>query len=91
MVAWLRNDLAADSAKRRTLAHFHHPFFSSGGEHDDQPQVRPIWGSLYAANAAVVVSGHDHLSSASPPKGPTARSTERGASASSWWGRVARR
>jgi acid phosphatase type 7 len=60
MVAWLKNDLAANSSHKCTLAYFHHPLFSSGGEHGNQPQVRPIWDALYAANADVVVSGHDH-------------------------------
>jgi len=59
MVTWLRKDLAANPAQC-TLAYFHHPLFSSGGEHGDQPQVRPIWKALYAADADVVVGGHDH-------------------------------
>jgi hypothetical protein len=56
---WLRNDLAASPADC-TLAYFHHPLFSSGSDHGDQPEVRPLWDALYAANADVVVSGHDH-------------------------------
>lgn len=59
MVAWLKRDLAANPTKC-TLAYFHHPRFSSGGDHGNQPVVRPIWKTLYAANADVVVGAHDH-------------------------------
>jgi acid phosphatase type 7 len=59
MVSWLKNDLAANASHECTLAYFHHPLFSSGN-HGNQPQVRPIWAALYAADADVVVSGHDH-------------------------------
>ena len=59
MVTWLKRDLAANPAEC-TLAYFHHPLFSSGGDHGDQPAVRPIWKALYAANADVVVGAHDH-------------------------------
>lgn len=59
MVAWLKRDLAANPSKC-TLAYFHHPLFSSGSDHGNQPQVRPIWRALYAAGAEVVVGGHDH-------------------------------
>ena len=59
MVTWLRKDLAANPT-RCTLAYFHHPLFSSGSDHGDQPQVRPLWKALYAADAEVVVGGHDH-------------------------------
>jgi hypothetical protein len=58
MVSWLRNDLAANP-NRCTLAYFHHPLFSSG-KHGNQTKMRPAWEALYAANADVVVNGHDH-------------------------------
>jgi acid phosphatase type 7 len=58
MLSWLKKDLAANP-KRCTLAYFHHPLFSSG-EHGNQTKMRPVWDALYAANADVVVSGHDH-------------------------------
>ena len=58
MVRWLKRDLAANRS-RCTLAYFHHPLFSSG-EHGNQPKMRSSWAALYAANADVVVSGHDH-------------------------------
>ena len=59
MVGWLEEDLAANSDKRCTLAYFHHPLFSSG-EHGNQTKMKPAWKALYAANADVVVNGHDH-------------------------------
>ena len=59
MVGWLKNDLASNPTKC-TLAYFHHPLFSSGSEHGSDPKMRPSWAALYAANADVIVSGHDH-------------------------------
>jgi len=57
-VQWLRSDLAANPA-RCTLAFFHHPRFSSG-YHGTSSRMRPIWDVLYAANADLVLNGHDH-------------------------------
>jgi acid phosphatase type 7 len=68
MVGWLQRDLAAHRS-RCTLAYFHHPLFSSG-EHGNQPQVRPIWEALYAADADVVVSAHDHSYERFAPQRP---------------------
>ena len=68
MVGWLERDLAAHRTEC-TLAYFHHPLFSSG-EHGDQPQVRPIWEALYAADADVVVSAHDHSYERFAPQRP---------------------
>ena len=55
---WLRDDLAANP-NRCTLAYFHHPLFSSG-KHGNVAKMGPAWDALYAANADVVVNGHDH-------------------------------
>ena len=68
MVAWLERDLAAHRT-RCTIAYFHHPLFSSG-EHGNQPQTRPIWEALYAADADVVVSAHDHSYERFAPQRP---------------------
>jgi acid phosphatase type 7 len=68
MVGWLQRDLAAHRS-RCTLAYFHHPLFSSG-EHGNQPQVRPIWEALYAADADVMVSAHDHSYERFAPQRP---------------------
>jgi hypothetical protein len=56
---WLREDLAAHPVAC-TLAYFHKPLFSSGGAHGNDPVMKPLWDALYAANADVVVNGHDH-------------------------------
>ncbi|CAA9436591.1 MAG: Alkaline phosphatase [uncultured Rubrobacteraceae bacterium] len=58
MLTWLKKDLAANPGAC-TLAYFHHPLFSSGA-HGNTTKVRPIWKALYAANAEVVLNGHDH-------------------------------
>jgi acid phosphatase type 7 len=55
---WLRRNLAKHRT-RCTLAYFHHPLFSSG-EHGNQTKMTPTWEALYAADADVVVNGHDH-------------------------------
>lgn len=58
-VEWLREDLAAHPAAC-TLAMWHHPRFSSGREHGDDPGMRDVWQVLYDARAELVLSGHDH-------------------------------
>ncbi len=79
MLTWLKRNLAANSGKECTLAYFHHPLFSSGSEHGNQPKVRPIWNALYAASADVVVSGHDHDYERFAPQRPDGtRAKERG-------------
>jgi hypothetical protein len=74
MVTWLKNDLAANP-KKCTLAYFHHALFSSGSEHGDDAYikdwVKPIWDVLYAANADVVVNGHDHDYERFAPQNPS--------------------
>ncbi len=59
-VRWLEDDLAANNGTNCTLAYFHHPLFSSGGKHGNTPEVKPLWEALYAADADVVLSAHDH-------------------------------
>jgi len=56
---WLAADLAASDAFC-TIAIWHHPRFSSGDEHGNDPSVDPFWRALYAAGVDVVVNGHDH-------------------------------
>ena len=55
---WLRADLAASTA-RCTLALWHQPRFSSG-YHGGDPAVAPLWNTLYAAGADLVLNGHEH-------------------------------
>lgn len=57
--AWLAADLAASRATC-TIAVFHHPRFSSGERHGSDPTMDPLWRALYAADADVIVNGHDH-------------------------------
>jgi acid phosphatase type 7 len=59
MVTWLKGDLAANPSSC-TLAYWHHPVFSSGSAHGNDPKMIPSWDALYAAGADVVLSGHDH-------------------------------
>lgn len=57
-VRWLQEDLAASGA-RCTLALMHQPRFSSG-EHGDDRAMGALWDALYAADAELVLAGHDH-------------------------------
>jgi acid phosphatase type 7 len=59
MVTWLKEDLAANPSSC-TLAYWHHPVFSSGSAHGNDPKMIPSWDALYAAGAEVVLSEHDH-------------------------------
>jgi acid phosphatase type 7 len=56
---WLRQDLGAHPSKC-TLAYWHKPLFSSGLKHGNDLEVKPLWDVLYAADADVVINGHDH-------------------------------
>jgi hypothetical protein len=68
-VAWVNNDLAANS-KHCTLAYWHHPRWSSG-PHGSDSSVTPFWNALYAAGADVVLVGHDHLYERFAPQNAT--------------------
>lgn len=57
-IEWLRKDLTSNPADC-TLAYWHHPLYSSG-EHGNHPKVKPIWKALNAADADLVINGHDH-------------------------------
>ncbi|MEO6593346.1 MAG: metallophosphoesterase [Planctomycetota bacterium] len=68
MMTWLQADLAADSA-RWTIAFFHHPPYSFGGHHSDNPfdsggrlfDMRQIaLPILEAGGVDLVLSGHSH-------------------------------
>lgn len=69
---WLADELATNQA-RCTLAIWHHPRFSSGDEHGDDPAVDPFWRALYAAGADVVINGHDHDYEVFAPQDPKGR------------------
>jgi hypothetical protein len=55
---WLRNDLAATSA-RCVLAYWHHPRFTSSRS-TPNPAIEAAWQALYESGAEVVLGGHEH-------------------------------
>src|SRR5882757_3541766 len=69
---WLRDDLAAHPVAC-TLAYFHKPLFSSGGQHGNDLTVKPLWDALYRGGTDVVVSGHDHDYERFAPQTPEAK------------------
>jgi hypothetical protein len=76
-VTWLKNDLAASSAKC-VLAYWHKPRFTAGN-YSDLSSFQPFWDALYAANADVVINGHDHNYQRYAPMTPSgARDSVRG-------------
>jgi calcineurin-like phosphoesterase family protein len=75
---WLRQDLAQHHSLC-TLAYFHKPLFSSGQKHGNDPQMKPLWDALYAANADVILGGHDHDYERFAPQDPDGKpDTKRG-------------
>jgi acid phosphatase type 7 len=68
---WLHDDLSAHPAKC-TLAYWHKPLFSSG-QHGDDWEVKPLWDDLYAANAEIVINGHDHDYERFAPQDPSGK------------------
>lgn len=56
---WLKADLQAHPAAC-TLAYWHKPLFSSGGSHGNDSSTQAFWVDLYAAHAALILTGHDH-------------------------------
>jgi Bacterial Ig-like domain (group 2)/Calcineurin-like phosphoesterase len=67
---WLRQDLA-NTKVRCTLAYWHHPRFSSGVDHGDDPMMQPLWEALYDYGVEVVISAHDHIYERFAPQTPT--------------------
>ena len=74
--AWLVADLAESDAAC-TLAYWHHPRFSSG-PHGNDGNVAPFWDALAAADADVVLGGHDHLYERFAPQAPSAEASPDG-------------
>ena len=58
-LAWLEADLAT-SAKKCTLAYWHHPRWNSGS-HGDFARATPIWKILQAHGVELVLNGHEHF------------------------------
>jgi hypothetical protein len=57
---WLRADLAANP-RRCVAAMWHHPRFSSGEEHGNDPSTADLWRALQDAGAELVLVGHEHM------------------------------
>jgi uncharacterized protein YjdB/PKD repeat protein len=66
---WLRADLAAHP-NACTLAYWHEPRFSSGGN-GSAVRTQPMWQALYDYGADVILNGHDHDYERFAPQTPT--------------------
>jgi hypothetical protein len=71
---WLRVDLARTD-KKCVLAYWHHPRFRSSVDSTKDPpgpqkDSKAFWDALYAANADVVVNGHQHFYERYAPQTP---------------------
>lgn len=73
---WLRRELAVGRAQC-TVAYWHHPRFSSG-LHGGTEEMAPVWETLHAAGAEVVIAGHDHTYERFAPLDATGRPDPRG-------------
>ncbi len=58
-LTWLENDLTAHPHACTIIA-MHHPRFSSGYEHGNNPEVRQFWRVAYRHRVDVALAGHDH-------------------------------
>ncbi|MGQ0648855.1 MAG: metallophosphoesterase, partial [Gemmatimonadaceae bacterium] len=67
---WLRADLAA-TLKPCILAYFHHPRWSSDGEHGNDATIANFWDALYEVGADVVLNGHAHVYERFAPMNPS--------------------
>jgi hypothetical protein len=57
--SWLEGQLAANPSACSLMV-FHHPRFSSGGEHGSSRAVKPFWDIAYRYGVDLALSGHDH-------------------------------
>jgi 3',5'-cyclic AMP phosphodiesterase CpdA len=58
-LAWLKADLKSHP-NQCVAAYWHQPRWSSGTEHGDYVPVAPFFEALYAANADLILNGHEH-------------------------------
>ena len=56
---WIRDDLAAHPTPC-AVAMWHHPRFSSGIEHGNDPAMRDIWRALQQGGVDLALTGHEH-------------------------------
>jgi hypothetical protein len=68
-VRWLEADLAANPVAC-TLVYWHRPHFTSG-RFGDENDMLPVWNSIYAANADLILNGHDHFYERFAPQAPS--------------------
>lgn len=60
-VDWLKEKLAADTAKWK-IAFFHHPPYSSGGKHGSDTKLREVVEPIFLKHGVdVVFAGHEHF------------------------------
>jgi hypothetical protein len=68
--SWLINDLAGHP-NACTLAYWHKPRFSSGTSHGSDTGFTRFWQDLYAADADLVLGGHEHNYERFAPQTPS--------------------
>lgn len=56
---WLRADLAG-STRPCTIGFWHHPLFSSGDHHGNDPRTAALWQALLDDGAELILTGHEH-------------------------------
>jgi Calcineurin-like phosphoesterase len=56
---WLDRQMKAHPSKCSMIT-MHHPRYSSGGEHGNDPAVIPLWRAAYKHHNDLVLSGHEH-------------------------------
>jgi hypothetical protein len=68
---WLKEDLA-QHPNACLLAYGHHALFSSGvfKNHAVHPELKQLWADLYAAQADLVLAGHEHSYERFAPQDP---------------------
>lgn len=60
-LAWLERSLT-EAAEPWKICFFHHPLYSSGGEHGSAAELRPVLEPIFVRHGVdVVFSGHDHV------------------------------
>jgi Calcineurin-like phosphoesterase len=57
---WLRRDLRRDH-HRCELAYWHHPRWSSGNEHGNDPAMQALWSTVVKSGVDIVLNGHEHV------------------------------
>ncbi len=69
-ITWLQADLASHPTAC-VLAYWHKPRWSSGTNHGSNTSMQALWNALYAANADVIVNGHEHNYERFAPQNPS--------------------